>query len=417
MQVLVLLLWTGALLGYSSCQNVAGSSEGSLAPDSTGEPVEEEDPFFKVPVNKLAAAVSNFGYDLYRLKSSASPTANVLLSPLSVATALSALSLGAEQRTESTIHRALYYDLISNPDIHSTYKELLATVTAPQKNLKSASRIVFEKKLRIKSSFVSPLEKAYGTRPRILTGNPRVDLQEINNWVQAQMKGKIARSTREVPSEVSILLLGVAYFKGQWVTKFDTRKTSLQDFHLDEERTVRVPMMSDSKAILRYGLDSDLNCKIAQLPLSGSMSIIFFLPLKVTQNLTLIEESLTSEFIHDIDRELKTIQAVLSIPKLKLSYEGEVTKSIQEMKLQSLFESPDFTKITGKPIKLTQVEHKAGFEWNEDGAGTTPSPDLQPAHLTFPLEYHLNQPFIFVLRDTDTGALLFIGKILDPRGT
>lgn len=52
---------------------------------------------------------------------------------------------GAEQRTESTIHRALYYDLISNPDIHGTYKELLAAVTAPQKNFKSASRVIFER--------------------------------------------------------------------------------------------------------------------------------------------------------------------------------------------------------------------------------------------------------------------------------
>lgn len=69
-------------------------TQGSPVPDSTGEPVEEDDPFFKVPVNKLAAAVSNFGYDLYRLRSSASPTGNILLSPLSVATALSALSLG-----------------------------------------------------------------------------------------------------------------------------------------------------------------------------------------------------------------------------------------------------------------------------------------------------------------------------------
>ena len=69
------------------------------------------------------------------------------------------------------------------------------------------------------------------------------------------------------------------------------------------------------------------------------MSIIFFLPLKVTQNLTIIEESLTSEFIHDIDRELKTVQAVLTIPKLKLSYEGELTKSVQELSmfLQDLF--------------------------------------------------------------------------------
>ena len=84
--------------------------------------------------------------------------------------------------------------------------------------------------------------------------------------------------------------------------------------------------------------------------------------------------------------------------------------------LQSLFESPDFSKITGKPVKLTQVEHRAAFEWNE-GEDSSPIPDLQPVRLTFPLDYHLNQPFIFVLRDTDTGALLFIGKILDPRST
>lgn len=75
--------------------------------------------------------------------------------------------------------------------------------------------------------------------------------------------------------------------------------------------------------------------QIAQLPLTGSMSIIFFLPLKATQNLTMIEESLTSEFIHDIDRELKTVQAVLAIPKLKLSYEGEVTKSLQDMSMSA----------------------------------------------------------------------------------
>lgn len=67
------------------------------------------------------------------------------------------------------------------------------------------------------------------------------------------------------------------------------------------------------------------------------MSIIFFLPLTVTQNLTMIEESLTSEFVHDIDRELKTIQAVLTVPKLKLSYEGDVTNSLQDM---SMFARP-----------------------------------------------------------------------------
>ena len=83
------------------CTGPCTQMQGSLAPESTGAPVEEEDPFFKVPVNKLAAAVSNFGYDLYRVRSGESPTANVLLSPLSVATALSALSLGEFSAAES----------------------------------------------------------------------------------------------------------------------------------------------------------------------------------------------------------------------------------------------------------------------------------------------------------------------------
>nr|XP_021497787.1 pigment epithelium-derived factor [Meriones unguiculatus] len=451
MQALVLLLWTGALLGHGSSQNVPSSSEVSrvgrwgqqLSQRLLGRQQRRQHreaglgPGQALALTLLGLAFSSIRrvlppalLGLWRSlpiwrncqeQARAPPQRGnipALTWPQAVTKTAILFSLaGAERRTESIIHRALYYDLISNPDLHSTYKELLASVTAPGKNLKSASRIVFERKLRVKSSFVAPLEKSYGTRPRILTGNPRIDLQEINNWVQAQMKGKIARSTREMPSAISILLLGVAYFRGQWVTKFDSRKTALQNFHLDEDRTVTVPMMSDPKAILRYGLDSDLNCKIAQLALTGSVSVIFFLPLTVTQNLTMIEESLTSEFIHDIDRELKTIQAVLTVPKLKLSYEGEVTKSLQDMKLQSLFESPDFSKITGKPVKLTHVEHRAALEWNEEGSGTSPNPGLQPVRLTFPLDYHLNRPFIFVLRDTDTGALLFIGKILDPRGT
>lgn len=144
---------------------------------------------------------------------------------------------------------------------------------------------------------------------------------------------------------------------------------------------------------------------------------MFFLPQKVTQNMTLIEESLTSEFVRDIDRELKTIHAVLSIPRLKLSSEEALRSTLQEMRLQSLFTSPDFSKISPKSTKLSHVQHKAVLELNEDGARSTPNPVENAARLTFPLDYHLDRPFLFVLRDDVTGTLLFIGKILDPRST
>lgn len=267
----------------------------------------------------------------------------------------------------------------------------------------------------MKSTFHSQLEKSYRMRLRALSGNTQLDLQEINNWVRQQTRGRILRFMKDMPTDVSILLAGAAYFKGTWKTKFDTKRTVLKDFHLDEDRTVQVSMMSDPKAILRYGFDSELNCKIAQLPLTEGVSAMFFLPTKVTQNMTLIEESLTSEFVHDVDRELKTVHAVLSLPKLKLNYEEALGNTVKETRLQSLFTSPDFTKISAKPIKLSHVQHKAVLELNEDGEKSTPNPGVNAARLTFPIEYHVDRPFLLVLRDDTTGTLLFIGKILDPR--
>lgn len=84
--------------------------------------------------------------------------------------------------------------------------------------------------------------------------------------------------------------------------------------------------------------------------------------------------------------------------------------------LQSLFTSPDFSKISAKPLRLSHVQHKAMLELSEDGQGSTPNPGANAARLTFPIEYHVDRPFLLVLRDDTTGTLLFIGKILDPRG-
>ncbi|NWR59408.1 PEDF factor, partial [Bucorvus abyssinicus] len=429
MRIPAVLLCLGLLTVPSRSQNSPTQQNSATAEGANAGEEEEEDPFYKSPVNKLAAAVSNFGYDLYRQQSSRTATANVLLSPFSLATALSGLSLaGAGERTEDVISRALFYDLLNKAEVHETYKDLLTTVTGPEKSMKSASRIILEKRLRAKPGFHSQLEKIYKMRPRALSGNSQLDLQEINTWVRQQTKGRIMRFMKDMPTDVSILLAGAAYFKGKnkilhfifykpgtWKTKFDPKKTALKDFHLDEGRTVKVSMMSDPKAILRYGFDSELNCKIAQLPLTEGISAMFFLPTKVTQNMSLIEESLTSEFVHDVDKELKTVHAVLSLPKLKLNYEEALGSMLKETRLQSLFTSPDFTKVSVKPLKLSHVQHKAVLELSEEGERSTPNPGVNAARLTFPIEYHVDRPFLLVLRDDATGTLFFIGKILDPR--
>ncbi|XP_040279494.1 pigment epithelium-derived factor [Bufo bufo] len=403
----LVFLLASTIFSFASSQDAAGE-----VPTAVVE--EEEDPFYKSPLNKLASSASNFAYDLYRAQANKNPSSNIFMSPLTIATALSSISLGGGQRTESLIQRSLYYDLLNDADIHTTYKELLENLSSNPNGLKSISRVMLERRLRMRIEFVNQLEKFYGNKPRVLSGNTRLDLSEANDFVQKNTNGKVVKFFPEVPSGISVLLLGAAYFKGQWIHKFNPGQTTMRDFYIDEQTSVSVPMMSASNVPVRYGLDSDFNCKIAQLPLTGGVSIMFFLPLKFTENLTLIEEGLTSEFVHDIDRALQSVIITLSIPKLKVNYAAKLTDTLQEMKLQPLFQSPDFSKISSKSLKLTHVVHKAILELNEDGAESPPTVDIQ-ARQHFPLEFHLDHPFLFVLRSDSNGALLFIGKVMNPK--
>ncbi|KAM5182317.1 pigment epithelium-derived factor [Mantella aurantiaca] len=404
---LVFLLAT-TIFAFTSSQDAAEENPAVVVE-------EEEDPFYKTPINKLASSASNFGYDLYRMYASKNPSSNIFMSPLTLASALSALSLGAGQRTESLIQRSLYYDLLNDPDVHTTYKELLASLSSKDKGVKSASRVILERRLRLRIDFANQMEKYYGYKPRILSGNSRLDISEANDFVQKRTDGKVVKFFREAPSGVSILLLGAAYFKGQWTYKFNPRETILREFYTDEQTSVSVPMMTANNVPVRYGLDSDFSCRIMQLPLTGGNSIMFFLPLTVTQNLTLIEEGLTSEFVHDIDRALQSVTIKLSVPKLKLDYAAQLDSTLQDMKLQPLFSAPDFSKISSKSVKLTQAVHKVVLELNEDGKEEAPR--MNPKEINhFPLEFHLDHPFLFVLRADDNGALQFIGKVMNPKG-
>lgn len=78
--------------------------------------------------------------------------------------------------------------------------------------------------LRARPGFHSQLEKSYKMRPRALSGNTQLDLQEINSWARQQTKGRIMRFMKDMPTDVSILLAGAAFFKGKNVVCLDTEK-------------------------------------------------------------------------------------------------------------------------------------------------------------------------------------------------
>ncbi|NP_001004539.1 pigment epithelium-derived factor precursor [Danio rerio] len=403
MKKIVLLVGLWSLLSLSHAQ---------LADTTDAEGEEEAVDLFTTPRTKLAAATSDFGYNLFRQLASRDTKASVFLSPMSISAAFTQLSMGASERAEKQIYRALRYHTLQDSQLHDTLRDLLSSLRASAKGFKSAERILLARKLRLRLEYLNSVEKQYGERPQILAGGAR-DLKTVNDWFKQQTGGKVDQVVPSpLPRNTALLPVGSAYFKGKWITRFG-KPNKMETFRRDGQAPAVIPMMEQENYPVKMGIDSDLGCTIAQVPMEDGVSMYFFLPDEVTQNLTLIEEALTAEFVQDLSNSLHTVKVLLTLPVIKLSYKTNLLPSLSDLGLSEWLAETDLTKITSQPVKLNAVHHKVVLETAPEGAeyaSTTPSATGQ----SLGLSYRVDRPFLFLVRDEPSGALLFIGKVLNP---
>lgn len=397
---ITLLLQFGLLLSFCRAQSETGGDEAAE---------EEHVELFTTPTTKMGAATSDFGYNLFRALANRDTSTNIFLSPLSVSAALTQLSMGVSENAERQLHRALRYHTLQDPQLHTTLKNLLASVRTTGKGLSATARIYLAKRLRLKQDFLSLVEQQYGVRPKQLMGGAR-DMKDINDWVSQETGGKVQRLlAKPLPRNSGVNTVSAAYFKGRWVTRFGQSGAS-ENFQLDGGVPVRIPMMQQDNYPVKIGVDSDLSCTIAQIQMQDDISMFVFLPDDVIANTTLLEESLTAEFVQDLSMTLLPAEVSLTLPVLSFSYSTDVMPLLGELGLSDWLSNQELEKISPQPAKLGSVNHKVVMETAPEGNqyASTASP---PSHLT----YRVDRPFLFLIRDETSGALLFIGRVVNPK--
>ncbi|XP_072518676.1 pigment epithelium-derived factor isoform X3 [Salminus brasiliensis] len=321
--------------------------------------------------------------------------------------------IGASERAEKLLHRALRYHTLRDVQLHDTLRDLLSSLRSSAKGFSSVERLLLARRLRLKLEYLNAVEKQYGERPQTLMGGAR-DLKTVNDWFKQQTGGKVDRVlATALPRNSAVVPVGAAYFKGKWVTRF-SQAGKMDEFQLDGQAPTRVAVMQQQHYPVKMGIDSDLGCTIAQVPMEDGVSMYFFLPDEVTQNFTLIEEALTAEFVQDLANTLYPVQVQLTLPVLKLAYSTDLLDLLSDSGMSEWLGDTDLIKITTQAVKLSTVRHKAVMETAPEGsqyASTAPSRSAQ----SLALSYNVNRPFLFLVRDEPSGALLFIGKILNPR--
>ncbi|KAF3705460.1 Pigment epithelium-derived factor [Channa argus] len=401
MKLTTFLLAFGLLLSFCQAQSETGGEEAG------GE--EEHVELFTTPAAKMAAATSDFGYNLFRAMSGREAATNIFLAPISVSAVLTQLSMGGSDRAQSQLYRALRYHTLQDPQLHNTLKDLLTSVTTTGKGLSTAARIYLARRLRLKQEFFTLVEQQYGVRPKALLGGAK-DVKEINDWINQQTGGKVQNFlAKPFTRNSGVNTVSAAYFKGKWVTRFG-QSGGLENFQVEGGTPVRIPMMQQDNYPIKMGADSDLSCTIAQIQMQDDISMFIFLPDEVTSNMTLLEESLTAEFVEDLSRTLLSADVSLTLPALKFTYSTDLLPLLSDIGLSEWQQDPDLEKISAQPATLSSVNHKVVMETAPEG-NQYPSPSAVSSHLS----YRVDRPFLFLIRDDSSGALLFIGRVVNPK--
>merc|ERR1712136_276858 len=237
----------------------------------------------------------------------------------------------------------------------------------------------------------------------------------INKWVEDQTKEKIKDLLQEgtLTADTRMVIVNAVYFKADWKQKFDVKQTCDGEFHLNENETSKVKMMQ-RKAKFPFYMDQDM--KVVELPYSGDdVSMLIILP---NEHLGLgkILSKLTAEKLEQICKESTSDEDIMvKLPRMKIEYGADLVEPLKALGISDIFSNKaDLSGISGRAdLYVSTVAHKAFIGVNEEGSEAAAATAVAMMRMAFlpPMEFTVNQPFLFCIRHKVTGCVLFLGKI------
>jgi len=366
---------------------------------------------------------SNFGFDLYQKLKGAK--GNLFFSPYSISTALAMTYAGARGETEKQMAQVLHFPL-TQESMHPAFSLLQSDLNTIQKKgyvqLSIANSLWAQKNYKFLDSFIDLNKKYYGAGLYFVDFITKREAarKQINNWVEKKTHDKIKELIKPpmLNSLTTLVLCNAIYFKGDWLSQFDKAKTYNRDFHVSPDTTILVPMMYQQTR-LKYKCFGEF-C-VLELPYEGNdLSMIIFLP-NEDDGLLEFEDHLTADSAHAwIDELMKVDEGLVMVnmPKFKTISEFELSRTLYDMGMPDAFSLPpaDFSGMTGtKDLFISKVIHKAYVDVNEEGTEAAAATAVVMLKIASkPLTFIANHPFVFLIRENQTGSILFIGRIVDP---
>jgi serpin B len=397
------------------------------SPDREGpSPVKPADADQATTEDKAAVArdSNQFAFDLLaRLDKKG----NLFFSPASISTALAMTYAGARGQTAEQMAKVLHLQLDAKR-LHAAFAALMWEMQGEGKKrgcrLNIANALWGNKSTRFLPDFLQVMKDNY------VAGLQQVDFaksedarRDINAWVAQQTADKIKDLLHpgDLSPQTRLVLTNAIYFKGDWQHAFKGEDTYDQPFHVAPAEDVSVSMMHQ-QGEFRYFADEAKTFQILEMPYKDSeLSMVVLLPARL-DGLTQCEKMLDARSLAKWLTKMEAAKVKVILPKFTMSSRLALAQRLRELGMTAAFdaEKADFAGMTGdEPLFLSAVLHKAWVEVNEKGteaaAATGGVGAKSAAPREQPIVFNADHPFLFLIRDTRSGSIVFLGRVSNPK--
>ncbi len=422
MQRSLALLLAAVLVSSAGC-NVMGQPNVAIArsdaPRATADPA---------AATEAALAIDAFGFDLYRRLASGDPSADLVFSPGSVAIALAMARAGGRGETAAqmdAVMRALGSDASA-----AAINALDQALAARSGTFKGQDGKPYELTLRIanapfaqrdeawQQAFLDALAARFGAGVRLVDYKADADgaRKQINAWVKQETEQRIPELLAPglLDAMTRLVLVNAIYLKAPWLTAFPPEASKDGTFTRLDGSTVTVPMMSLAESFPYAKGDG---WRAVELPyVGGSLSLDVIVP----DDLAAFEKALDANAFAQVTSALASQSVELAMPRFAVETKADLASLLGALGMPLAFdpERADFSGMTTQePLSVSNVVHQANISVDEKGteaAAATAVVMRATAAPAEPVRFSVDRPFLFALRDVPTGAILFLGRVLDP---
>lgn len=389
----------------------------ALACSSTSEPSPAKALELTPAESRTLGAANEFAFSLFRRLAVSQKGVNVFVSPFSVSASLGMTINGASGATLDAMRTTLGVGTADLAEINAAYKGLVDKLRSADATttFQSANSIWYRNTFTVKQSFLDTTKKWFDARVQSLNFDDQAaSLATINGWVGSATNGKIPSILDEIRPDELMFLINAIYFKGTWQLRFDPAGTAPGSFHAADGTTQTVPMMHRPEHLKPlFGVGGVGRLAIAEVPYGNGAFAMDILTGLFGDDVDVdsIAASLTSSTWSALLASLRERDDALVMPRFSLTYDRTLNDELTALGMGIAFsDAADFSGIA-PGLMLEFVKQKAFVDVNEEGteAGASTVTGVVPVSLS---EFRVDHPFIFVIRERSTGAILFMGKVL-----